>query len=88
MKNEHTVGENQEIFDRYGVKGTNHTRETEELCEVIRKLEDKRDRLREALKQYANKRNWKWTEYGLCDFHNGTNGPYIAVMALQEDRDG
>ena len=47
----HTVGENDELYIRYGIVGTNHIRETEQLCEVVRELENERAKLREELKK-------------------------------------
>ncbi len=35
----HTVGENDALFRRYGIRGREHTPETDQLCEIIRKLE-------------------------------------------------
>jgi len=51
-------------------------------------MQAERDRLREALEVYANKRNWNRNPNGqLCNFHKDRNGPYIAMMALQEAGD-
>jgi hypothetical protein len=38
MNIHHTVGENQALYEKYGVKGSQHIPETEQLCEVIRSL--------------------------------------------------
>jgi hypothetical protein len=38
-KKGYTCGENQELYKKYGVEGSNHIPETEQLCDVIRKLE-------------------------------------------------
>ena len=37
----HTVGENDTLYKRYGIKGSEHTPETEALCEVIRDFESR-----------------------------------------------
>jgi hypothetical protein len=45
----HTVGENDALYHRYGVEGSAHIGETEQLCEVIRTLEaDHLTAIREA----------------------------------------
>ena len=81
MNIEHTVGENDELYIRYGIVGTNHIRETEELCEVVRALEDERDRLREALEKMLDTE-----KAGVVTYEIGTMQD-IARKALQEDRD-
>ena len=37
----HTIGENQDWYENYGIHGGAHIEETEQLCEVIRNLEKK-----------------------------------------------
>ena len=37
----HTIGENQDLYENYGIHGSIHIEETEQLCEVIRDLEKK-----------------------------------------------
>ena len=39
LKEQYTIGENQKLYKKYGIKGSNHISETEQLCLVIRKLE-------------------------------------------------
>lgn len=37
----HTVGENQGLYDKYGIQGGEQNIETSQLCEVIRILENR-----------------------------------------------
>lgn len=37
----HTIGQNQELYENYGIHGSVHIEETEQLCEIIRTLEKK-----------------------------------------------
>jgi len=39
MNIKHNLGDNQNLFVKYGVTGISHTGKTDELCEVIRVLE-------------------------------------------------
>jgi hypothetical protein len=39
MHIKHNVGENDALYKRYGITGSEHIPETEQLCEVVRDLE-------------------------------------------------
>ena len=45
----HTVGENQELYKRYGISGGEHIPETEALCEIVRQLEERIKQLEENI---------------------------------------
>ena len=62
LKENYTIGENQELYKRYGIKGSNHTSETEQLCLVIRKLELHEQQAIEQIIKEKNEEIKKWIE--------------------------
>ena len=49
IKVTHTISENQELYDKYCISGSEHNVETSELCEIIRKLEQDMDSLKNEI---------------------------------------
>lgn len=47
-----TVGENQKIYERYGIKGSVHISETEQLCQVIVVIEKEVSRYKKSSDNY------------------------------------
>jgi len=64
-----------------------HARDAEQAFQNYGEIKQENQQLREALKVYANKRNWTRNGPHLNIFTCDTNGPYIAIKVLEREKE-